>query len=43
MNEAFSSFISIVNSVAPYSIAWALGIRAYRFIVDAMTGKDADI
>ncbi len=43
MNEAFSSFISIVNAVAPYSIAWALGIRAYRFIVDAMTGKDADI
>lgn len=40
MNEAFSSFISIVNAVAPYSIAWALGIRAFRFVVGALTGKE---
>lgn len=43
MNEAFSSFISIAQSVAPYSIAWALGVRAYRFIVGALTGKDVTI
>ena len=43
MNDAFSSFISIVNEVAPYSIAWALGVRAYRFIVGAMTGKDVSL
>lgn len=43
MNEAFSSFITIVNEVSPYSLAWALGVRAYRFIVGAMTGKDVSI
>lgn len=43
MNDAFSSFISIVNEVAPYSIAWALGVRAYRFIIGAMTGKDVSL
>lgn len=43
MNEAFSSFISIVDAVAPYSLAWALGVRAYRFIVGALTGKDVTI
>lgn len=43
MNEAFSSFIAIVNETAPYSIAWALGVRAYRFVVGAITGKDVSI
>ena len=43
MNDAFSSFISIVNEVAPYIIAWALGVRAYRFIIGAMTGKDVSL
>lgn len=41
MNEAMLSFIEIVKQCAPYSLAWALGIKAYRFIVNAMTGKDA--
>lgn len=40
MNEAFASFIAIVEAVAPFSIAWALGIRAFRFVVGALTGKD---
>ena len=43
MSEAFSSFIAIVNAIAPYSISWSLGIRAYNFIVGAMTGKDASV
>lgn len=43
MNDAFSSFISLVNAVAPYSIAWALGVRAFRFIIGAFTGKDVTI
>ena len=43
MNEAFASFIVIVEEVAPYSLAWALGVRAFRFIVGAMTGKDVTI
>lgn len=40
MNEAFVSFIEIVKEVAPYSVAWGLGIRAYRFLVGALTGKE---
>lgn len=40
MNDAFLCFIEIVKEIAPYSIAWGLGIRAYRYIVGAMTGKE---
>lgn len=43
MNEAFSSFIFIVEETAPYALAWALGVRAFRFIVGALTGKDVSI
>lgn len=40
MNEAFTTFIEIISTTAPYSLAWALGIRAYRFLVNAFTGRD---
>ena len=43
MNEAFLSFINIVEEVAPYALAWALGVRAFRFVVGALTGKDVTI
>ena len=43
MNEAFLSFINIVGQVSPYALAWALGVRAFRFIVGALTGKDVTI
>ena len=43
MNEAFLSFINIVEEVVPYSLAWALGVRAFRFVVGALTGKDVSI
>ena len=43
MNEAFLSFINIVQEVSPYALAWALGVRAFRFIVGALTGKDVTI
>ena len=43
LSEAFSSFLAIVEVTAPYSIAWALGIKAYKFVVGAMTGKDVSI
>lgn len=43
MNEAFLSFISIVEAVSPYALGWALGVRAFRFIVGALTGKDVTI
>lgn len=41
MNEAMLSFIELVKICAPFSISWALGIKAYRFIVNAFTGRDA--
>lgn len=43
MENAFVSFIELVKEVAPYSLAWALGIRAYNFVVGAMTGKDVNV
>lgn len=43
MTEAFSSFIELVKAVAPYSLAWALGIRAFNFVVGAIIGKDVSI
>lgn len=43
MNYAMTSFIEIVKYVAPYSIAWGLGIKAYKFIVGSMIGKDVSI
>lgn len=35
------SFLTLAGASAPYSIAWVFGIKAYRFIVDALSGKDA--
>lgn len=43
MNEAMLAFIEIVKVCAPYSLAWALGIKAYKFIVGAMSGKDVNL
>lgn len=43
MVDAFGSFIELVKAVAPYSLAWALGIRAYNFVVGAITGKDVTV
>lgn len=41
MNEAMTSFLVLVGESAPYTIAWVFGIKAYRFIVNALSGKDA--
>lgn len=43
MNEAFTSFLAIVREVSPYAVAWALGIKAFRFVVGALVGKDVSI
>lgn len=43
MNEAFLSFINIVEEISPYALAWALGVRAFRFVVGALTGKDVSV
>lgn len=41
MNDAMISFLELVKACAPYSIAWSLGIKAYRFVVNAFVGRDA--
>lgn len=41
MTDAMQSFVELVTACAPYSLAWALGIKAYRFVINALTGKDA--
>ena len=43
MPEAMESFMVIVRDVAPYSIFWALGMRAFRFVIGVITGKDVEI
>lgn len=43
MNEAMQSFITLIEFTAPFSLAWVFGIKAYRFIVNALSGKDARI
>lgn len=43
MNEAMLSFLAIIALVAPFDLAWTFGIKAYRFIVDAFTGRNANI
>lgn len=41
MNEAMLAFLELVKASGIYALSWSLGIKAYRFIVDAMTGRDA--
>lgn len=43
MNEAMTSFLSLVEAVIPYSIFWGLGVKAYKFVVGAYLGKDVSI
>lgn len=40
MNEAMLAVLELVKTVAPYDLAWRFGIKAYRYIVDALTGRD---
>lgn len=40
MNEAMLSFLRLIEATIPYSIAWGLGIKAYRFVLGAFLGKD---
>lgn len=43
MNEAMLCFLSIVTVCAPYDLAWAFGMKAYRYVVDAFTGRNAQL
>lgn len=38
MDYVMLAMLEIFKSMAKYSIAWALGIRAYRYVVNAITG-----
>lgn len=41
MNEAMLSFLEIVKVCAPWSLAWVFGVKAYCFVVDALSGRNA--
>lgn len=41
MNEYAEAFLELVKYAAGPSLMWAFGMKAFRFIVDALTGKDA--
>ena len=43
MQDAISTFLSIASATAPYSLAWVFGVKAYRFVVGALSGKDVTI
>lgn len=43
MNEAMLSFLALVEGLVPYTIAWGLGIKAYRYVTNALLGRDAQI
>lgn len=40
MNEAMLCLVELIKEVAPWDLAWRFGIKAYRYVVDAMTGRD---
>ncbi len=40
MNEAMLCVFEIIKNVLPYDLAWRFGIKAYRYVVDAFTGRD---
>lgn len=40
MNEAMLTFLEIVKTVLPWSLAWGFGIKAYRYVVGALLGND---
>lgn len=44
MLEGFvTSFASIVAILAPIDIGWIFGLKAYHFIVDTLTGRNAHL
>ena len=40
MTEPMLCFLEIVKEVTPWAIAWGLGIKAYRYVLNAFLGKD---
>lgn len=43
MSDAFSAILEVFKATIPYSLAWAFGIKAYRFIVKCFSGEDANV
>ena len=43
MSEAMLSFLELVKEAAPYALSWALGIKAFRFLVNALSGGNAKL
>lgn len=41
MNEYAIAFLELVKYAAAPALAWAFGTKAFKFIVDALTGRDA--
>lgn len=40
MNEAMLTFLEVVKAVTPWALSWGFGIKAYRYLVGALLGKD---
>ena len=40
MNEAMLCFLELVKTVLPWDLSWRIGFKAYRFVLDALTGRD---
>lgn len=43
LSDFINSFVDIIGVVAPIDVAWILGVLGYRFIVDALTGRNASL
>lgn len=43
MNDAISAIVEVFKATIPYSLAWAFGMKAYRFMVKCFTGEDANV
>lgn len=39
-SEATSTLLPLFQAVIPYAIAWGLGTKALRIVIDVITGKD---
>lgn len=40
MNEYADAFLELVKVATGPALCWAFGIKAFRFVVGAFTGKD---
>lgn len=43
MNEYAEAFLELVKYAAGPSLMWAFGMKAFKFIVGALTGRDVSL